>query len=80
MMLERNNFISNLIKAKSIKGIYKVIKKTPYEKIIEKGLQEFEKSGEIFQLENELDKYNNLDLKDYDLKIKARWKEIFYQD
>jgi len=58
IMLERNTFISNLIKAKSIKGIYKIIKKTPYEKIIEKGLQEFEKSGEIFQLENELDRYN----------------------
>ena len=58
ILLERDKFISNLIKAKSIKGIYKVIKKTPYEKIIEKGLQEFEKSGEIFHFENELDKYN----------------------
>jgi len=58
IMLERNVFISNLIKAKSIKGIYKAIKKTPYEKIIKKGLQEFEKSGEIFYFENELDKYN----------------------
>jgi len=58
IMLERDVFISKLIKAKSIKGIYKVIKKTPYEKIIEKNLQEFEKSGEIFHLENELDKFN----------------------
>jgi len=55
IMLERNVFISNLIKAKSIKGIYKAIKKTPYEKIIKKGLQEFEKSGEIFYFENELE-------------------------
>ena len=58
IMLERNTFISNLIKAKNIKGVYKVIKKTPYERIIENGLKEFEKSGEIFHLENELDKYN----------------------
>ena len=58
IMLERDVFISNLIKAKSIKGIYNLIKRTPYEKIIKKGLQEFEKSGEIFHFENELDKYN----------------------
>ena len=58
ILLERNVFISNLIKAKSIKGIYAGIKNTPYEKIIKKGLQEFEKSGENFYFENELDKYN----------------------
>jgi len=58
IMLERDKFISNLTMAKSIKGIYKIIKKTPYEKIIGKSLQEFEKSGEIFYFENELDKYN----------------------
>ena len=58
ILLERDVFISNLIKAKNIKGIYAAIKHTPYEKIIKKSLQEFKKSGENFYFENELDKYN----------------------
>ncbi|QEE15873.1 V-type ATPase subunit [Promethearchaeum syntrophicum] len=58
ILLERDVFISNLIKAKNMKGIYTTIKNTPYDKIIKIGLQEFEKSGENFYFENELDKFN----------------------
>ncbi len=58
ILLERKKFISELIKGKSIKGIYDIIRKTPYEKIIRKTLKDFEKTGEVFYFEHELDKFN----------------------
>lgn len=62
VILEREEFIQNLIKAKSLDDIKKAVKKTPYSKIIENGLSKYEENGEIFYLEHELDKffYQNL--------------------
>ncbi|MCF2141536.1 MAG: V-type ATPase subunit [Candidatus Lokiarchaeota archaeon] len=57
VILERENFIKELLKAKNFAEIRSAIKNTPYKKIIERGLEHIEKNGEIFYLEQELDKY-----------------------
>ena len=57
MILERQKFISILLKAKNFSDIRKAVKHTPYEKLMERGISKYEEFGEIFYLEQELDKF-----------------------
>ncbi|MHA1610629.1 MAG: V-type ATPase subunit [Promethearchaeota archaeon] len=57
VILERQKFISKLIKAKNFNDLRKAVKHTPYEKLMERGITKYEETGDIFYLEQELDKY-----------------------
>ncbi|MHA1672477.1 MAG: V-type ATPase subunit [Promethearchaeota archaeon] len=57
MLLERQSFIDKLMKARKLTDISNAVRFTPYQKLIERGLDRYEKRGEIFYLEQELDKF-----------------------
>ena len=57
LLLERQAFIDKLMKARKLTDISKAVRSTPYQKLIERGLDRYEKRGEIFYLEQELDKF-----------------------
>ncbi len=57
LLLERQPFIDKLMKARKLTDISKAVRFTPYQKLIERGLDRYEKRGEIFYLEQELDKF-----------------------
>ena len=75
-LLDRKKFISNLIKGKNINGIYDIIRKTPYGNIIKKTLKDFEKPGEVFYFEHELDKFNFTNMLDKIEFLPSREKKI----
>ncbi|RLI65626.1 MAG: hypothetical protein DRO88_04045 [Promethearchaeia archaeon] len=57
VILEREEFMLNLLKAKNFTEIRTACECTPYKAIINRGLDHIEKSGEIFHLEQDLDKF-----------------------
>ncbi|MHA2001796.1 MAG: V-type ATPase subunit [Promethearchaeota archaeon] len=61
-MLDRWEMLQHLLRAKSIDDIRSSVKKSPYYKIIKKGLEIYQKDGNTFTLEHELDKYYYLTL------------------
>jgi V/A-type H+/Na+-transporting ATPase subunit C len=57
IILERENLYNNLLRVKSIEELKKILSKTPYKEIVEKGLKKYEETSEIFYLVHELDKF-----------------------
>ena len=57
IILDRYEFLDELLKSKNLLEIEKAVMNTPYQRIVKEGLEKYEETGEIFFLEQELDKF-----------------------
>ena len=57
IILDRYEFLGELLRSKNLSEIEQAVMNTPYQRIVKEGLEKYEETGEIFFLEQELDKF-----------------------
>ena len=75
-ILEREHIFKGLIKANNLQDILKLIKGTPYELILEREIQNYADTGEIFGLFQSLDRQNHLQMIKAAKKLPKKMKMI----